>query len=185
MNKATMERVYFDWLLQKIYNPEVFPIALYIQLLHRLHDISFFWINPMDVTRADDAIDLRYRFGTEEGYSPEEVAHFLDIRDASVLEMMIALALRVEEQILNNDTYGDRCAEWFWVMICSMHLDIYDRRHYSEEVVDSIVLAMLYRRYSPNGDGGLFTVDIEDGVNMRNEDIWYQMMRWINQNINE
>ena len=183
MNKTTMEQVYFDWLLQKIHDPEVFPLAIYSRLLHRLFELSFFWTYAMDVCRVDDAIDLRYRFGREEGYSQEIIAHYLDMRDASVLEVMVALALRMEEHILGDSIYGDRCAEWFWVMMESMHLHYYDDRHYSEEVVDSIVLAMLYHRYSRNGDGGLFSVAVDENTDMRNEDIWYQMMRWINQNI--
>ena len=36
MNKTTMEQVYFDWLLQKIHDPEVFPLAIYARTLHRL-----------------------------------------------------------------------------------------------------------------------------------------------------
>ena len=68
-------------------------------------------------------------------------------------------------------------------MMESMHLHYYDDRHYSEEAVDSIVLAMLYHRYSRNGDGGLFSVAVDENTDMRNEDIWYQMMRWVNQNI--
>ena len=183
MNKTTMEQVYFDWLLQKIHDPEVFPLAIYTRLLHRLFELSFFWTNPMDVSRLDDAVDLRYRFGREEGYSQEIIAHYLDMRDPSVLEVMVALAIRMEEHILGDSAYGNRCAEWFWVMMNSMHLPYYDDRHYSEEVVDSIVLAMLYHRYSRNGDGGLFTVNVDENTDMRKEDIWYQMMRWINQNI--
>ena len=56
MNKTTMEQVYFDWLLQKIHDPEVFPLAIYTRLLHRLFELSFFWTNPMDVSRLDDAL---------------------------------------------------------------------------------------------------------------------------------
>ncbi len=183
MDRAVMKQVYFDWLLQKIYNPEVFPITIYTRLMHRLFDISFYWLDPMDVSRADDAFDLRYRFGREAGFTDTTVAAFLDVRDASVLEMMVALAMRMEEHILGDNIYDNRTPEWFWVMITSMHLDMYDDRHYTDEVVDSIVLAMLHHRYSRNGDGGLFTIDAKDDIDMRKEDIWYQMMHWINQNI--
>lgn len=183
MNKTTIEQVYYHWLLQKIYDPDVYNMDKYNYLLDRLSELTFFWTNPMDVSRIDDAIDLRYRFGREEGFPEAEVARFLDAKDPSVLEVMVALAVRAEEHILGDNAYGDRCAEWFWVMITSMHLDYYDDRHYTHTVVDAIVLSMLRHRYSRNGDGGLFTVNVDENTDMRKEDIWYQMMRWINQNI--
>lgn len=39
-----------------------------IKLLRHLHNIDFQYMLPMDGNRAEDGIDLRYRFGYEKEY---------------------------------------------------------------------------------------------------------------------
>ena len=75
---------------------------------------------PMDGNRAEDGIDLRYRFGHEQHYSDAMVASFLDDRPCSVLEMMIALSIRCEEHIMDDPDVGNRTGQWFWSMIASL-----------------------------------------------------------------
>jgi len=51
---------------------------------------------PMDGNRAEDGIDLRYRFGYEKEYEGSTIASYLDNSPCSVLEMLIALAFRAK-----------------------------------------------------------------------------------------
>ena len=56
-----------------------------------------------------------------------------------------------------------------------------DSNFNSDKVID-ILRCFLNRRYSPNGQGGLFTVNNYDG-DMRDIEIWYQANIWLNEKI--
>ena len=119
-------------------------------------------------------VNLRYRFGREQNYDDRTIATYLDDRACSVFEMMVALAVRCEEHIMDNPEIGNRTSEWFWVMIENMHLEcMYDGAFY-EECVEIIIDRMLDRDYGINGEGGLFTIH-NTGRDIRTIDIWYQM----------
>lgn len=179
MRKRSIVSQYYDWLVSKISDDDYSPVY-YTELLGHLFEAKFYWVNPMDVSRIDDGIDLRYRFGRECGYSQAEIASTLDIRDCSILEVMVALAIRAEEHILGDNMLGDRTPEWFWVMVDSMGLSDYTDDHYDPGSANDILINMMNRDYSPTGEGSFFIV--YDGTDMRKEEIWYQMMHWINEN---
>ena len=96
--------------------------------------------------------------------------------------MMVALAKRCEENIMLDSDYGDRTGYWFWEMVANMHLVRYDDDNYDAEEVEEILDRMLFRLYSPNGDGGLFTVN--NGKDMRREEIWCQLMGHLHEILN-
>ena len=75
-------------------------------LLCQLHGIIFYNLIDMDADRAEDGINLRYRFGYENGYESAMIASCLDNRPCSVLEMMVALAIKIEEQIMDDPDNG-------------------------------------------------------------------------------
>lgn len=169
MTRGNIQNEYFDWMYNLVNcKPR------YQRLLHRLDDIPFTYSIPMDGNRAEDGVDLRYRFGGECGYDDRTIARFLDDRDCSVLEMMVALALRCEEHIMCNPDIGDQTGRWFWNMIESLGLiDMTDRR-FNIYYVDTIIDMFLDRSYKRNGKGGLFTVENCD-LDLRSVEIWYQM----------
>jgi hypothetical protein len=109
------------------------------------------------------------------------IKKFLDNRPCSVLEMIIALAYRLEDQIMDDEKYGNRTAQWFWNMISSLGLALnYDDRFdldMCEEVVDNF----LNRKYRPDGFGGLFTLD-NPPEDLRHVDIWTQAMWYLDEN---
>lgn len=136
----------------------------------------------MDDNRAYDGIELRYKFGKDRGYSQAQIASVLDTRECSVLEMMVALAIRIEHDITQDDSYGDRTGHWFWSMIKSLALmDQYDD-NFNGLLVRGSVHRMLEREYASNGKGGLFTVK-NPREDLRNVEIWYQMMWYLNENM--
>jgi hypothetical protein len=125
-----------------------------------------------DGNRAEDGLNMRYRFACE--YTYVEDADTYISGPCSVLEMIIALAIRCEETIMDDTNYGDRTKQWFWKMITnlglgSMHDDQYDRRF-----VDDIINTFLDREYEPDGRGGLFTVKDCEG-DLRTMEIWHQL----------
>ena len=91
----------------------------------------------------------------------------------SVLEMMIALAIRLEEHIMHDPDIGDRTAMWFWGMLDSMGLSEMDDSEFNLAYVEAVVQRFLDRDYRPDGKGGLFTIE-ECKYDLRKVEIWYQ-----------
>lgn len=140
-----------------------------------LDNISFTYMLPMDGNRYEDGIALRYRFGRGIGLSDAEIANDLDYLPCSVLEMMIALAIRCEEDYMSDPSYGDRSYVWFNDMLSNLDLYWMTDEHFRQPYVVDRVYRFLNRKYDQNGKGGLFVVD-RPGVDMRREEIWKQAM---------
>lgn len=171
MTRNDVKEEYFQWLCHFVCDDNW---ASYHKLMRRLHEIDFEYILAMDGNRAEDGMDLRYRFAYEFGYPGSMIASYLDDRPCSVLEMMIALAIRCEEQIMEDEDIGDRTGQWFWNMIVSLGLGRMIDAKYDRKEVDYVIDRFLKRRYDRDGKGGLFTVKNPDR-DMRGVDIWYQM----------
>ena len=130
MSRNEMREEYFKWLCDFVYDKKRMSRGLsYNKMFSYLFDTPFSYILPMDGNRAEDGIDLRYRYGRENGIADAAVATRLDNRDCSVLEMMVALALRVEDQIMTNPDIGNRVGQWFWDMIVSMGINMTALHH--------------------------------------------------------
>ena len=144
------------------------------KIITLLHNIEFRYSIPMDANREEDGIDLRYRFITEVGIPKnyQEVYGYLD-GPCSVLEMMIALAIRCEESIMDDPDIGDRTSEWFWLMMKNLGLDYMSDRKFDRDVAEEKISIFLDRKYKRNGEGGLFVVN--GRRDLRKVEIWYQM----------
>ena len=91
MTEIELNNEYFEWMCQLVCNERYSRRLSYQKLLRHLHNIDFQYMLPMDGNRAEDGIDLRYRFGYEKEYEGLMIASYLDNRPCSVLEMLIAL----------------------------------------------------------------------------------------------
>ena len=165
---------YFYWMYDLVFDIKYFKEISYKKLLWRLHDIPFIYILDMDANRAADGVELRYRFAYENHYLDKDMIADNLGGPCSVLEMMVALALRCEEEIMSNSDMGNRTGKWFWDMLVSLGLESMDDVDYDEMYTDDVIERFLYREYEPNGDGGLFTIDYCD-EDLRTVEIWYQM----------
>lgn len=175
MAEKNIEREYFEWLYGLVMNGN----RAYRHVLAALNEREFVYLLEMDQNRADDGMDLRYRFGYERGYLAERISEELDTRPCSVLEMMAGLAARCEEHIMNDPAMGDRTHQWFWVMVCSLGLNMTTDARYDGYAVQQAIDKLLRREYEPDGRGGLFTVE-NSPYDLRNMEIWYQMMSYLN-----
>lgn len=181
MTQDRLNNAYFEWMYHLVI-PHQNDIS-YTRLLGYLNNATFYPIVPMDENRAQDGIDLRYRFGHENRYPDAEIACLIDARPCSVLEMMVALAIRIEETIMANPEKGNRTPIWFFEMIeslgCSdMTDDNFDRRR-----VNNAIVTLLERTYSRNGRGGLFTIP-NSPRDLRTAEIWYQANWYLNSIVN-
>lgn len=176
MTEETLNKEYFGWMCHLVCDSNL-P---YRKLLKRLHEIEFTPIVPMDDNRADDGINFRYRFAYENDYHPAMIAEYIDTKPCSVLEMMVALIHRFEEQIMANEDFGDQCQQWFMDMITSLGLKRMTDSMYDETYVDRVIMRFQNRDYKPNGEGGLFTVQ-NYRRDMRVVEIWYQMCWYLDE----
>jgi hypothetical protein len=145
-----------------------------------LFEKQFYWTVPNDDNRAEDGKDLRPTYcGTKYTTFVERALE----GPCSVLEMLIALAQRIEEMLATRQG-PDRTKQWFWEMIHNLGLQEFldgdpseeqDRKHYhNQEALDMF----LKRKYPANGRGSLFP---HTGLDARNVEIWYQMQSYYNE----
>lgn len=178
MSSQKLNYLYFKWLCDFVCTDEYPRKESHKKLLHHLHRSDFTYLHPMDANRAEDGISLRYRFGREKSYDDATIAGCLDNRDCSILEMMVALAVICENRIMADPQHGDRTGKWFWGMIDNLGLGRMSNSNYDPDFVDCVVECFLERKYSRDGEGGLFTVT-SNQRDQRRVDIWYQMLGYL------
>lgn len=179
MTKKELGRQYFDWMIHKIRNKDTHR---YKNVLELLHTTTFTYLIDLDENRYVDGVELRYRFAENTDLDYSVIDLFLKKEPCSVLEMMVALALRCEEQIMDNSEEGNRMSVWFWDMVDSLGLGHMTDRQYNDNYTKAVVNKFLKRQYQTNGDGGLFTVRYAK-QDMRNVEIWYQACIYLNEYI--
>ena len=175
---------YFDWMVSKVNNtndPFVNKVT-YNKLLKHLDSVDFTYCIPEDENREANGIELRDIFCYECDKNKETTIPELS-RPCSVLEMMIALAINLEEGFAADAEFGDRTGYWFWCMINSMQLGYQDDEDFDPRYADIKINRMLERKYSKDGKGGLFHIE-GIGEDMRDISIWMQAMWFLDsQNI--
>lgn len=166
---------YFEWLFNIVCSRQTSPYISFRKLIMRLHDINFKYLIPRDRNRADDGVDLRRRFILANNYDDiyDTVMRYLS-GPCSVLEMMLALAVRCEETIMDDPEYGDRTSQWFWMMITNLGLGSMTDKHFDRALVDDVINTFLSRKYKPDGTGGLFIIK-NCRRDLRDVEIWYQL----------
>lgn len=158
---------YFEWLLKTITEGDSSLLKGYSKCLKVLFETEFICTLDMDENRIYDGLDLRAEF-------EEEAGLYLDsLGPCTVLEMMIALSLRCEGQIM-TDVYDGGAFKWFWGMFRTIGLMSYPDCDFSYSAVSGAIKRFLERGYSSDGDGGLFYIP-NTSHDLRQEEIWYQM----------
>lgn len=160
---------YFEWMLDLVCRDRYAREISFRKLLRYLHDVEFVYSIPNDANRAEDGIDLRRRFSY--GYALSG--------PCSVLEMLIALAIRCEESIMDDPKIGDRTRQWFWRMITNLGLGSMTDDKFDIDKAEYIIERFLDREYEPDGTGGLFTIRYCD-YDLRDVEIWIQLGWYLN-----
>ena len=175
MRDVIIENEYFNWLFDLACGKRYSKQISYKKLITRLYNIPFRYSIPMDQNRAEDGIDLRYRFAITQGYG-SAVDNVLSALDGpcSVLEMMIALSIRCEENIMDDPNVGNRTGQWFWGMVTNLGLGSMVDDKFDDDYVDDVVERFLDREYERDGTGGLFTIRHCDR-DLRRVEIWHQL----------
>lgn len=179
MTMNGVDKVYLSYLSSLVNNR--YKEKYYTQLFEHLYRREFLWTVMTDEDRSGDGLYLRRCWYDREAaglhLSPYEEDIFLT-SSCSMLEMLVALADRIEGSIMSNELYGDRTGLWFWTMIRNMGLVKEDDGRYDEEWVDHCIDRVLERGFEPDGTGGLFYIHGTDR-DLRKASIWYQAMWYL------
>lgn len=179
MAMTELEKEYYDWLVQLVCPTKV-KRQKYSKVLKALYDREFYYYILMDENCEGRAVNFRYRFGYEHGISDHIIGKEIDICPARVLEVMVELSCNIEENIMQDDTYGDRTSKWFWDMMDSLGLGKATNDIYDDYITNEIITNFLERDYDENGRGGLFTVR-KPFSDMREVPIWAQANWYLNE----
>ena len=162
---------YFEWMYNTICEDRFPKDISYRKLMMYLHETEFTYCIRNDKNRAEDGIDLRRRFTLIE-YA-DDLSLYLD-GPCSVLEMMLALAIRCEESIMDDPYRGNRTGQWFWTMITNLGLGGMTDDNFNRLIADKIISTFLKRKYDPDGKGGLFRIRNCDR-DLRKVESWRQL----------
>ena len=167
---------YFIYLVDKIDGGK----TGYTLLLATLFDTEFTWSYkiPTDANRAKDGRFFRDRYANETG---DYLLYSDRIEPCNVLEMLVALSVRIEEDIMGEP--GDEHPEkWFWEMISNLGLYPATDKVYREDLVEGVIKAWLSRSYEANGNGGLFPL-LHPKKDQRLVSIWDQLNFYLNERL--
>lgn len=184
-----IEQDYFHWLCEMVSIDQEHE-SWWI-LAKTLHSRKFYALVAHDENRAYDGLDLREEYLSKTG-APDYATVFPDETDGecSVFEMLIGLARRMEFETDDPYVYdGDErdrrtTGYWFWVMLDNLDLTRFSDQEYADNAeeavsyIDWIVDRLLDRRYSANGEGGLFPLN-HCHENQCKVEIWYQMSAYL------
>lgn len=176
-NDNPIRKEYFEWLYNYVCIGRAHANVSYKRLFNLLHNINFKYLIKNDVNRAVDGIDLRYRFSLD--VNDENVMKYLKGYPCSVLEMIIGLAIRCEETIMEDPRYGDRTKQWFWSMLSNLGLSYMTDDMFDEEYAIRRINIFLNREYDSDGKGGLFYIRNAND-DLRNVEIWTQLCWYLN-----
>ena len=171
----TIRDLYFDWMMDKVANAS--KKRRYSRLFRILHDHPFEYVLSLDANRESDGIDLRYLFAYESEIDQAAVATELDSDPCSFLEMLIAMAIRMDGMIFDDDP-----GLWFWDMMDSMGLSQWTNKEiegdwYAEDDIHLKIQRCMERDFDPNtGEGSPFILEDNRGQNLCAIEFWCMAM---------
>lgn len=175
-------------------------------LARLFYETDFRWLDsvPDDENRAKNAKDLREQYAIYllagdhmTDVISEEQWHDIDrlkksiIGNACVFEVLVHLA-RELDNLLNMDSES-KVQEYFGRLMMNVGFDFYDDEDYDhnpkgvEEYWKKLLDRVLDRTYLPDGEGGLFPLDlhseedIKGMLDQRTRPLWDQMNDWADQ----
>ena len=162
---------YIHWVLKDKLGLNEREIRKNLCLVSALAEVEFVWRHPMDENRASDGLELRKDFEYETGDFLDKSSGLLS--QCSMFEMLAALAIRCENQLMRNSLVGDRTSKWFFEFLDNLGLLDCDERDV-DHIVDVCHDFM-------EGRKDMFPLN-KRGIKQKNEQIWKQLMAYLNEN---
>lgn len=183
-----IEVIYLPWLLKFVADERL--MERYQILFHELYSTPFNHrgMKEHDFDRSMDGKNLRWRFERthERDISHISAVEFMEFEDrqCSMLEMLIALALRIEEGMTADTRQGDRTGQWFWEMLTNLGIGYMSDIRFDKSTYKTCIDRFHSYSYTSEGKGCLFRAPDKTINDMKNLDIWYQMCAHVNEVLN-
>lgn len=179
-----ISEMYFNWLYLLV-GKETRAHGCYWRLMRFLFTKEFYYKVRNDDNRAKDGMDLRMKFARYYGYDVSKISAQLD-GPCRMLEMLVALSTRINDELMWDPDNGDQTEFWFWTIIENAGFDLKafkDEYFGADSIINchKIVDRILNRQYEKNGVGGLFPLK-NPPRDQRKVEIWYQLNSWLNEN---
>lgn len=169
---STINLEYFNWLCDKIIQND--EQKDHIKLLEFLFNRDYFWVISMDENRAGDGIWLRRLFSEDRKYTEKPLSG----EPCNVLEMLVALSIKIEDDVMYDWEMGDRTGDWFWIMVKNMGF-------FRSVLWDRCLEKFMDRTYKNGGLGCPFrmkNMDEETFEKFKTEEIWNQFLDYLSEN---
>lgn len=167
---------YFEWLCDLI-NVNTDTTSYWL-LARDLFSKEFYSLVKHDENRGFDGLDLREEYCLIYNEYEEDVCD----SECTILEMLIALARRMNDEMYNPESGKNYTSRYFWEMINNLGLSLYSDDVYVELDgsfnCDNILTSFLDREYNQYGEGGLFPLN-HPKEDQRKVEIWYQMQEYL------
>lgn len=160
---------YIHWVLKDrlgVSNKEMRKI---LPLVSVLAEVEFVWRHPMDENRALEGLELRDDFEYETGEYLDKGSGLMP--QCTFFEMLAGLAIRCENQLMRDSLSGDRTSKWFFEFLDNLDIIDCDERDV-DKIVDNCEAFM---------DGDLDMFPMRSGKKRKNEEIWKQLMAYLNE----
>lgn len=153
---------------------DVFSYSKLIDLLFR---IDYIWLIHNDDNRIYDGKELRNTYYEDGGCDEDEYME-LSLIPCSVLEVLISLAIRMDNFV--RDPECDHVNRWFWEMVFNLDLRDCTDENFDENRVKNAIFVWLNREYDECGHGGIFPRNVTL-LNQRDVELADQMAGYINE----
>ena len=173
-----MEELWDDYFEFLIWRCQIQNLTRFGRLFNILHHVDFEWELERDENRESDGIDLRDEYDIPREYYDD--AEWFYSRRCSVLEMLIGLAIRVDDELI-GDPAEEHPESFFMEMIKNLSLDKFKGNGYNESDVIKILNRWMHRDFERNGCGSPFPVK-GSRKDQRKLEIWDQMNTYISEN---
>lgn len=165
---------YKEWLFEQV-NEDRPKKASYTKLLGILFDTPFVYTHEYDYNRMIDGEELRNIYIYDGG--DEEISKWNE--PCTVLEVLIALAFKMQQMTDNPDIYYS-VGYWFWVMMYNLGLDDMTNSNINKHKILNVINIFMNRKYRYNGEGGNIFVISNTNEDLREMEMWYQMCHFLN-----
>lgn len=183
--RARIDHAYLLWLMNRV--GKDWKGKSYTMLFSVMYETEFYYFIDNDSNRAEEGKNLRTIFANEYSANTsdaEEIVNDILAGPCNVLEMLIAFAEKIDFAVMWNEEDGDRTRLWFWTMVDNLGLLEYSDDVITQDFLNGVrekLVIMMDRRYSYNGEGGLFPLEHPQN-DQRNVELWYQMQDFMREN---
>lgn len=186
--KAGMRRSlpakWVEWLLSNVDYVNRYAYGLHIhKVVSALADISFEPMIQEDVGEVQNVLTMRGYWLEDQGRFDDSAQVYGYFGDVTVLEILICLAMRMEE-IMLDDSYGDRTGQWFFTMLHNLGLldeQFRDENLKGEKTPD--ILRMVYeqvRGFLTRDTVGKYPFNLPNREEERRMSLWMQANAYLN-----